>query len=224
MSALTSDIHRSYRDRLRILLIIYFFSQNINEEEKEKSYYQKEFKSEVRIQKIDFLIRYPDYLAYELLDLLQYPKFEDYKEDIKANVKAIFGNKEPDIRREDMLRFFYGAYEDIDHIIAFLVSIGFIEYSSKRNLAGRVFEKVYYLTEYGVSKIEREILIGLEKAKWYESRCNLIKKYFGDLSGTELKVRQYEHEEYRATPLNQYIKGIQEDVRSKYQDIFGEEI
>ncbi|GIN07584.1 hypothetical protein J1TS1_17290 [Shouchella clausii] len=219
-----SILHKSYRDRLRILLVIYFFSQNINEDEKEKPYYQKEFKSEVRIQKIDFLIRYPDYLAYELLDLLQYPEFEENKEDVKANVKEIFGNNEPDIRREDMLRFFYGAYEDIDHIIAFLVSIGFIEYTSKRNLAGRVFEKVYYLTEYGVNKIEREILNGLEKAKWYESRCHLIKKYFGDLSGTELKVRQYEHEEYRTTALNQYIKGIQENVKRKYQGIFGEEI
>jgi hypothetical protein len=213
-------INNSYRDKIRILLILYFFSEVLEQTEEENELIRI-FKSEVRIQKIDFLIRYPDYLAYELLDLLEQDEIS-LKDDIQQHVKIIFNSNEPELRRNDMLRYFYGAYEEIDHIIAFLVSVGFIKFESKKNVSGRVFDKVYYLTKHGVNKIENEILVHLEKIKWYEERCRLIKKYFGDLSGTELKIKQYAHEQYRTTPINQYIKGIQEEVKQKYLQLFGE--
>jgi hypothetical protein len=213
----------SYRSKLRILLILYFFSEEIKGEKENKSYI-KQFKSEVRIQKIDFLIRYPDYLAAELLELIELEKVDRDTDEIKEVIISIFEENEPVIRREDMLRYFFGAYEDIDDIIAFLISVNFIDYTSKRSIDGRIFEKVYYLTDFGIDKIENEILLNLEKAKWYKKRCELIRKYFGNLSGTELKVRQYEHSEYRNTPLNEYINGIQEEVSKKFFKIFGEEL
>ncbi|MFS3927303.1 hypothetical protein ACL9SP_01425 [Priestia flexa] len=216
--------NNSYRDKLRILLILYFFSEEITQNESQDADHAKIFKSEVRIQKIDFLIRYPDYLAYELLGLLNKPEFAHLKEDIKEQVKRIFKSNEPEIRREEMLRYFFGAYEEIDHIIAFFISTGFVVYKSKKNTLGREFDKLYYLTKYGVNKIDTEILRKLNKAEWYEERCQLIKKYFGDLTGTELKVRQYEHEQYRNTPINKYIKGIQKEVKSKFYEFFGEEL
>lgn len=216
-------IANSYRSKLRILLILYYFSEDIKGG-KEKQTHIKQFKSEVRIQKIDFLIRYPDYLAAELLELIETSKIDLDIEEIKATIISIFKYNEPEIRREDMLRFFFGAYEDIDDIIAFLISVNFIEYTSKRSIDGRIFEKVYYLTDFGVEKIEKDILINLENAFWYKQRCELIRKYFGNLSGTELKIRQYEHQEYRNTPLNQYINGIQEEVKEKFYKIFGEEL
>ncbi len=213
----------SYRSKLRILLILYFFSEEIKGEKENKSYI-KQFKSEVRIQKIDFLIRYPDYLAAELLELIELEKVDRDTDEIKEVIISIFEENEPVIRREDMLRYFFGAYEDIDDIIAFLISVNFIDYTSKRSIDGRIFEKVYYLTDFGIDKIENEILLNLEKAKWYKKRCELIRKYFGNLSGTEFKIRQYEHSEYRNTPLNEYINGIQEEVSKKFFEIFGEEL
>ncbi|PLR99044.1 hypothetical protein [Bacillus sp. T33-2] len=200
----------TYRDKLRILLILYFFSENISEYSEFHPEYVKVFKSEVKIQKIDFLIRYPDYLANELLNLIE--EKEVGKEKIKQHVKDIFSSEEPELRREDMLRYFFGAYEELDYIISFLVSFGFIKFESRRNISGRIFDKLYYLSQYGVDKIEKEILIDLEKANWYQQRMLLIKEYFGDLSGTELKIRQYEYEQYRTTPINQYIQGIQKEV------------
>lgn len=71
-----------------------------------------------------------------------------------------------------MLRYFFGAYEDIDDIIAFLMSVNFIDYTSKRSIDGRIFEKVYYLTDFGIDKIENEILVNLEKVKWYKKDVN----------------------------------------------------
>ncbi|MGE7545886.1 hypothetical protein [Sporosarcina newyorkensis] len=214
----------SYRSRLRILLILYFFSEDIEFDSELRPELVKVFKSEVKIQKIDFLIRYPDYFASELLFLLETSNPQAVKIEIKEIVRDIFRSKEPELRKEEMLRFFFGAYEDIDDIISFLVSRDFIKYESKRSIDGRVFDKVYYLTDFGINKIENEILTSLNNANWYKERCRLIKRFFGDLSGSELKFRQYQHEEYKNTPLNQYINGVEEEVKNKFLKIFGEEL
>ncbi len=214
----------SYRSRLRILLILYFFSEDIELDSDLRPEFIKVFKSEVKIQKIDFLIRYPDYLASELLFLLENSNSQTVKIEIKSLVRDIFRSKEPELRKEEMLRFFFGAYEDIDDIIAFLVSRNFIKYESKRSIDGRVFDKAYYLTSFGINKIENEILTSLDKANWYIERCKLIQNFFGDLSGSELKFRQYQHEEYKNTPLNRFINGIEEEVKNKFSEIYGEEL
>lgn len=214
----------SYRSRLRILLILYFFSEEIDSSSELRPEFVKVFKSEVKIQKIDFLIRYPDYLASELLFLVESSNPKANKNEIKEIIRGIFRDNEPELRREEMLRFFFGAYEDIDDIIAFLVSRNFIKYESKRSVDQRVFNKAYYLTKFGVDKIENEILSNLAKANWYKERCELINKYFGDLTGSELKFRQYQHKEYKNTQLNQYINGIEEQVKNKFLEIYGEEL
>lgn len=214
----------SYRSRLRILLILYFFSEELDSDAEYRPEYEKVFKSEVKIQKIDFLVRYPDYLASELLYLIESNNPKANKDEIKDIIIDIFNNQEPELRRDEMLRFFFGAFEDIDDIIAFLVSKNFIKYESKRSSDGRIFDKLYYLSSFGVRKIEDEILTNLEKANWYKERCKIIHKYFGDLTGSELKFRQYQHEEYKNTPLNQYINGIDEEVKNKFLDVYGEEL
>lgn len=214
----------SYRSRLRILLILYFFSEDIELDSDLRPEFIKVFKSEVKIQKIDFLIRYPDYLASELLFLLETSNSQVVKNEIKRIVRDIFRSREPELRKEEMSRFFFGAYEDIDDIISFLVSRDFIRYESKRSIDGRVFDKAYYLTGFGINKIENEILTSLINANWYTERCKLIKRFFGDLSGSELKFRQYQHEEYKNTPLNHYINGVEEEVKNKFLEIYGEEL
>ena len=52
----------------------------------------------------------------------------------------------------------------------------------------------------------------------------MIHKYFGDLSGNELKVRQYQIQKYRDTPLNQYIESIEEETKDMYFEIYGENL
>lgn len=213
-----------YRSRLRILLILYFFSEEIDSSSELRPEFVKVFKSEVKIQKIDFLIRYPDYLAFELLLLVESSNPKADRIEIKELIKGIFRDNEPDLRREEMLRFFFGAYEDIDDIIAFLVSRNFIKYESKRSVDQRVFNKAYYLTKLGVDKIENEILSNLNNVNWYKERCELINKFFGDLTGSELKFRQYQYKEYKNTKLNQYINGIEDQVKNKFLEIYGEEL
>lgn len=220
MSFNLEPVNKSYQDRLRILLIIYFFSEPCTKVE--LPHCKRLLKSELKIQKIDFLIRNPDYLAFELLEQMELSTTN--RNEIKEAVQNIFVSREPDIRRIDMIRFFFGAYEDIDDIISFFISRDFLHFESRKGIDRRVFEKEYYLTEYGLNKIQNDILPGLLKVRWYEERCKLIKKYFGDLSGTELKVRQYQHEEYRTTPLNEYISQIKEKVTDKFKEIYGEDL
>lgn len=111
MIVLNLFVPTSYRDRLRILLILYFFSENYSDNSTPELV--KVLYSEVKIQKIDFLIRYPDYLCFELMK----QKTSANSDDIKKIIKNIYNSKEPDVRKEEMLRYIYGAYEDIDDII-----------------------------------------------------------------------------------------------------------
>ncbi len=97
------DKIRQYKDRIRIFFIIYFFGDDYNGAE--YSQCCKVLHTEVKIQKLDFLLRNPDYLAYQLLDILGKDGIDSL--EIKHIVKEIFDEKEPEIRRLEMERFFF---------------------------------------------------------------------------------------------------------------------
>jgi len=210
---------RSYKDRLRIFLILFSFAEDYYDHEKPSL--KKLFKSEVKIQKIDFLLRNPDYLAFELLNIAKRDAVS--KPDIKQIVKDIFGNNEPTIRRLEMERFFFGAYEDIDDVIGFLKSIGFIDFSSKKSADLKTIEKHYFITDLAIHKFET-IIPQLPSLKWYVDRCLLIKRFFGDLTGTQLKVSQYQIEEYRDTSYKNYIGSIKDTVLEEFSNTYHEQL
>lgn len=207
---------RKYRDRIRVLLIIYFFSEEFSGSNLK---FVKLLKDEVRIQKIDFLIRYPDYLAYELLELAD--EGEADSETVQSIVKEIFQSNEPEIRKDEMERFFFGAWESIDDTISFLMARGLIFFESKKHTDGKVGQKYYYLTQDAKSKIDNG-LSTLPTITWYIDRCKLIKDYFGNFTGKELRVNQYKHPEYKNTPFKEYIVGIEDKVRDKYFQLYNE--
>jgi hypothetical protein len=210
---------RQYKDRLRIYLILCFFSEDYSDPAQPK--FRKLFRSEVRIQKIDFLIRNPDYLAYELLSIAKADASK--RDDIKLVIRNIFDSKEPVIRRLEMERFFFGAYEDIDDVVGFLQSIDFIKFTSKKAADLKTIEKHYYLTDHGLTKLQT-VLPTLPALDWYLQRCELIKKYFGDMTGTQLKVAQYRIKEYREATYNSYISDIQDTVRTEFATFYAESL
>lgn len=215
-----SDYLKKFRDRLRITVILYTFSDDIENITNNRV---AEFRTEVKIQAIDFLLRYPDFLSMELIDLLESdPKKEEA--EIKMTIKEIFKNREPEIRVEEMEKFFHGAYESIDDIVAFLISIDFIEYESKKRRDGKEYEKIYYLTKYGKEKIDNN-LKNIPSVKWHFERCALIKEHLGQFSGTELKKRQYKYqEEYAEIPYKNKIKQLHEKVKTAFSKQFKEEL
>ncbi|PKQ45093.1 hypothetical protein [Confluentibacter flavum] len=210
---------RIYKDRLRIFLILYVFSEPYSDLNFPNL--KRIFKSEQRIQKIDFLLRNPDYLSFELINIakVDLPK----QLEIKKIVKDIFGNKEPVIRRLEMERFFFGAYEDIDNVIAFLKSVDFIDFSSKKSIDLKTIEKKYFITQYAIDKFESTIK-SLSALNWYVERCGLIKNYFGDLTGSQLRISQYQIEEYKNTCYREYIGGIQDNVNAEFFNLYSEKL
>ena len=81
------DEMRIYKDRIRIFFIIYFFAEKYNEIEHIDC--TKVLRTEVKIQKLDFLIRNPDYLCYELLDIC------DRQDVNRDEIKAIINGEKP---------------------------------------------------------------------------------------------------------------------------------
>lgn len=211
------DEIRKYKDRIRIFYIIYFFSEMYAGSENEDCC--KVLNTEVKIQKLDFLIRNPDYLCFELLEVCNRNDVD--KNEIKGIVKNIFYSHEPQIRRLEMERFFFGAYEDIDEVIAFLVTVGFIKYKVQRNSVLKLTEKRYYVTNLADEKMKLP-MDNIPYLKWYLDRCLLIKQYFGEYTGTQLKNLQYKIDQYRDTTYREYIRNIDDLVRQKYYEEFGE--
>lgn len=207
-------ITRFYKDRFRLLLVIYFFSEETSDND-----YPHLLYGEIKIQAIDFFLRNPDYLAFELLNIAS--KEATKSSEIKKIVKKIYHSSEPEIRRVEMEKFFYGAYEDIDDIIAFLCSTGLLKYESKMRTDMRVAEKHYYVTKYGVEKL-KYAEANIQVAKWYFDRCGIIKDYLGGTTGSELKARQYQVEEYSNTTYKDKIQKIDDLVIEKFQELYNE--
>jgi len=202
---------------LESFILFIFFSEMYAGSENEDCC--KVLNTEVKIQKLDFLLRNPDYLCFELLEVCNRNDVD--KNEIKGIVKNIFYSHEPQIRRLEMERFFFGAYEDIDEVIAFLVTVGFIKYKVQRNSVLKLTEKRYYVTNLADEKMKLP-MDDMPYLKWYLDRCLLIKQYFGEYTGTQLKNLQYKIDQYRDTTYREYIRNIDDLVRQKYYEEFGE--
>lgn len=64
-------------------------------------------RAQSRLQALDFWIRYPDYLANELLNEFEKGGSTD---DLEL-ARRIFDDREPDLRRVPMIRYHFGAFE-----------------------------------------------------------------------------------------------------------------
>ena len=74
-------------------------------------------RTQVRLQKLDFWVRNPDYLANELLN-----DYEDGDKDptLLQIAGEILDSEEPELRRYPMLRYLFGAYEDLEDALSIL--------------------------------------------------------------------------------------------------------
>lgn len=213
------DQLKKIRDKLRITLILYIFSDPIRVDENEDI--KRVFYTEIKIQALDFLLRYPDFLSCELMDLMVNNSQLD-KSEIQAIIKEIYLNEEPILRVDEMQRFFYGAYESIDSVILFLKSVNFIDFESKRRSDLQPYDKTYFIKQRCIHQIENNLL-NIPSVKWYYDRCQLIKKYFNQFNGSDLKKRQYRYKEYNV-PYTALIQSLNELVRRNYYEHFNEEL
>jgi hypothetical protein len=213
------DFLKKYRDRLRIIIILYVFCDRI---QSANSVYFGLFRSEIKIQALDFLLRYPDFLSMELMDLMDNDTSLD-RDEISRVIAKIYLDREPELRVEEMEKFFHGAYESIDEVIAFHVSIGFLKHESKKRVDGKTYDKNYYITKHCADLIEN-YLKSVPAVQWYFERCELIKKYFDKFSGSQLKTRQYNYAEYSSISYKSHIQNINSKVKTAFQERFNKQL
>lgn len=168
-----------------------------------------------RLQALDFWVRYPDYLANELID-----EFEATGDRADLDLaRRILDDREPDLRRVAMIRFHFGAYEPIHNAISILRSHELVR-QHKEGDPGNVRETAYLLTSAGREAMRRLADLAPELA-WYRDRAEVVVRVAGGAGGAALKGRQYLQDEYAATPLKGTIPPIDDRVRERLRKIDG---
>jgi hypothetical protein len=212
------------QDAARILFILRFCGMPLPPQlpfsDNTQDYFVYRIDSETKLQKLDFWIRYPDYLCLALLLACsqEYVKTDVFKQQVKHNVRSIIENEEPQLRLKPMLKYLRGAYEPLDTIISFLYS---------RGLVLPIFQKTltcYDLTRRGDIAVSG-LLQECPETHWYKERCELITHFFGALSGIELRQLQYEEMEYKSANMSELITSIDtEKVEHRFKQVFGESL
>ena len=171
-------------------------------------------RTQVRLQKLDFWVRNPDYLANELLN-----DYEDRDQDPSLLEMAgeILDSEEPELRRYPMLRYLFGAYEDLEDALSVLRQADLV-IRRKKGRPGRVTRTDYYLTKAGEDMAAR-IRKDYPDLAWYSSRAALVVLLADGKGATTLKDRQYLVDEYINTKHGVRIPSITDRARRRLADI-----
>ncbi|MCE9567847.1 MAG: hypothetical protein K8U57_38095 [Planctomycetes bacterium] len=184
--------------------------------------FEMHFASEYYLQKLDFLLRYPAYFVYELTEL-HYAGDESASdaEEVKATIRRILEDQEPELQTIPFRKFWRGAYERLDDVEAWWLSRRLVY--TKFELRGQAAPwKHYFLTKQGAAVADR-LRNKLEHAAWYARRIDEIHRYMGHLSASDIKSRQYRHERYRLAQISELIPDLTvEEIRQNFQDVFAE--
>jgi len=167
-------------------------------------------RAQVRLQKLDFWVRYPDYLAYELMT--EYEKAPDELALLDL-AEEILSSQEPDLRRFPMLRHRFGAFEELDDALAVLVERGLLKKTQVLR-ERKVVEHRYYLLRAGRALAEG-IVAEAPALAWYVDRTKQVVALVDGLGGSQLKKRQYLLRDYADTPVGSYITPITDQARER---------
>jgi hypothetical protein len=162
------------------------------------------FHGELRLMKLDFFVRYPDYLANHLLNL--YESCSEPK--LLEAAKSIMIGDEPDLRTILMVRWKYGAYERIETALSILEAPGLIKTVRDTAAHGRPWT---YLIFESAFKLVSEAINQQPSLNWYARQIDAI-KLLPNLNGSELKEAQYAIPEYENAAIGRTIPRIKEKV------------
>ncbi len=203
-----------WQDSVRLLLLINAAAEPETEGESVPPSTVGVVHTQVRLQKLDFWVRNPDYLAYELMN--EYVAAPDVPRLLELAAE-ILESEEPDLRRFPMLRYKYGAFEELDDALAPLVERGLLR---KTQVLGRerVVEHIYFLLERG-RQVAQSTVTEAPALAWYVERTRLVVDLVDGLGGTQLKDRQYLLRDYADTPWGQHIGPITEQARERLREL-----
>jgi hypothetical protein len=157
----------------RLLLLLYYSKGKI-----------KKIEGRTKLAKLDFLVRYPTYLA-------EAARIKHVKSDIKTTAR-------PESR---MIRYKFGPWDDkYYNIFAYIVAKGFINIEPTRSKGD-----IFYLTKKGAFAAEE---LNTPEFQEIRERCILAHKIFGDVSGNTIKEFIYHYfTDVIEKPLGAEIEG-----------------
>jgi hypothetical protein len=195
------------RDAIRILFLLEAGKVDNPHAEHAKTF-PYAFVGEKKLQAMDFWVRYPDYLAMELLE--QYELSGDERKLVRA--RAIYDDDEPSLRTIPMLRKHFGAYEPLDTALALLECRGLV--SPERRKTGVGHTHFFHLPEK-TGQFCTRISSEFPLLNWYRDRATLVAEVAGSRSGNELKDVQHSRREYHDTRIMDFIPTISDWVTEK---------
>lgn len=196
-----------HRDALRVLYILVAGSEELSEPHTSGA--SRLFRGEARLHAFDFWMRYPDYLAEELIDV------SIARSDLRylSAAARIFEDDEPDVRRIPMIRYRFGAYERLDDTLSLLTSRQLVRLTGTK--AGQRVLETDFLVMPSALKLADEVVAEFPVLKWYADRAALVAEVAGTRGGGALKQRQYEQCEYAETAMGGTIPPIADRVRER---------
>ena len=175
------------RDAIRLLFVLSEGSRPLPEPDGGATHI---FRGEARLHALDFWMRYPDYLASELLDRFQ----RDGRAGDLDLADSIMSSDEPDLRRLPMVRYFFGAFDPIDNAISILKARELVTITGRKS-GGRPIETNFLIYpkafEVCDTAVKTAPVLG-----WYRDRARLVCDLAGTATGGALKDRQYERSQY----------------------------
>jgi len=168
--------------------------------------------SQVLLQKLDFWLRNPDYLADELIS-----RFEsDGNKDDLDLAREILESDEPEVRSYQMLRYLFGAYEPLDEALSVLRTPGLV-IRRRRGIPSHITHHDYYLTESG-RDTARSIVEAAPELAYYAERSKLVADLAAGRRGSALRDIQYLQPEYADAEIGTRIAGIADRARQRLKD------
>lgn len=167
-------------------------------------------RSELRLQATDFWLRNPDYLADELITLVESGAVD---ESYLSVAQGLLDDPEPDLRYYPMPKWLHGAYEPLDDAFSLLETYGLATAVRRGTPGQNVSQSQFFLTDAGAAAaatLAQDPVLG-----WYLTQVELVALVAGDDVGKRLKDRQYLQATYANTELGLNIASIADRVRER---------
>lgn len=171
-------------------------------------------RSLTRLEKLDFWLRNPDYLADELMT--EYEEGRLPEASVRQHVQRMLGELAAG-HHYPMIRFHFGAYEVVDNALAKLKATGLIGHRRGADSGDRARHD-YYLLAKGAEQAAR-MRQSLTELKWYDQQAEAIAFLAEAMQGSTARKRQYEQPEYKGARIGTEIPPVFERARARAVDL-----
>lgn len=167
-------------------------------------------RSLTRLEKLDFWLRNPDYLADELMIELEAGRLPI--ETLRPHVQRMLAASAQG-HHYPMIRYKFGAYEVVDNALAKLKAFGLIVHRRGADNGDRARHD-YYLLHRGV-EVAEDMRTKMPEIFWYEQQADAIGFLAEAMQGSAARRRQYEQPEYRDAVLGSEIPPVFDRARER---------